>query len=499
MKNFSRYIFLYIMIVILPTIVTTSYFSSEISKKDRVEREVQAKWTASLHEDYWDDFIEDSVTIMEMLSITAATVQDNSEKIEPILLKANESDPRYGGMYLLDPDGNLLTGTSTINGTQLSKQKYIQEVIHTKDTIISNQVETLINGHPVIGIAKPVLDEKQNFLFIIITYLKVDYIQNILKMMTPEDRLIITNANDKTIMQVNHSGKMKEQKHYYSLPIDRIPWEVHVMIPEANQHQLRWERMKLGILTLFLCHIVYLLTNYYLLRRQSAREKKQNELQKLELIGTFAASIAHEIRNPLTGIKGLVQLLNEKYTSEKDQPYFSVIHQEINRINDIVGEFLVLGKPTVVKTDTVDLRVILTELIPLIQYEADQKHHQSQFILPEYPIYVLCSKDQMKQVILNITKNAIESMSSQGHLIVELKQVSNECQLSISDTGIGISIKEKKKVFKPFYTSKETGTGLGLVICKRIIDSFGGDIHISSKVNKGTTFTISLPVSASPQ
>src|SRR3954447_21047865 len=163
MKNFSRYIFLYIMIVILPTIVTTSYFSSEISKKDRVEREVQAKWTASLHEDYWDDFIEDSVTIMEMLSITAATVQDNLEKIEPILLKANESDPRYGGMYLLDPNGNLLTGTSTINGTDLSKQKYIQEVIHTKDTIISNQVETLINGHPVIGIAKPVLDEKQNF------------------------------------------------------------------------------------------------------------------------------------------------------------------------------------------------------------------------------------------------------------------------------------------------------------------------------------------------
>ena len=126
---------------------------------------------------------------------------------------------------------------------------------------------------------------------------------------------------------------------YYSLPIDRIPWEIHVLIPEANQHQLRWERIKFGIVTLLLCHIVYLLTNYYLLRRQSAREKKQNELQKLELVGTFAAGIAHEIRNPLTGIKGLVQLLNEKYTSEKDQAYFSVIHQEINRINEYLSEF----------------------------------------------------------------------------------------------------------------------------------------------------------------
>lgn len=500
MKNFNHYIFLYLMIVILPTVVISSYFSSEISRKDTMEREMHAKWIASLHEDHWDNFIEESVTVMEMLSVTAITIQDTLEKMEPILLKTNESDERYDGMYLLDPHGNVLTGTDKINGTYLSKQEYIQEVIRTKDTIISNQMETLINGHHVIGIAKPVLDENQNFLFIIIAYLNMDYMQNILKMMTPEEQLIITNANDETVIQINHNGEMKEQENYYSLPIDRIPWEIHVSIPEADQHQLRWERIMIGIAMLFLCHILYLLTHYYLLRRQSARKKKQNELQKLELVGTFAASIAHEIRNPLTGIKGLVQLLNEKYTSEKDQTYFSVIHQEINRINEIVSEFLVLGKPTAVKTDTVDLRVILTELTPLIQYEAARNHHQSEFILPEHPMCVMCSKDQMKQVVLNITKNAIESMSSsKGHLTVELKKVSNEVRLSISDTGIGISLKEKKKIFKPFYTSKETGTGLGLVICKRIIDSFGGNIHISSKVNKGTTVTISLPISTPPQ
>ena len=101
---------------------------------------------------------------MEVLSITAITIQDTLEKIEPILLQANASDPRYDGMYLLDSTGNVLIGAGTTNGTHLSKQAYIQEVIHTKDTIISNQIETLINGHHVIGIAKPVLDENQNFL-----------------------------------------------------------------------------------------------------------------------------------------------------------------------------------------------------------------------------------------------------------------------------------------------------------------------------------------------
>ncbi|MCQ6275071.1 two-component sensor histidine kinase [Bacillus sp. V3B] len=499
MKNFKHYIYLYIMIVILPAIIIVSYFSSEISKQDTVERARRAEWIASFHEDHWDNLIGNSVTIIETLSMTAVTIQDTLEKMEPILLKANESDHRYGGMYLLDTSGNVLTGTGVINETHFSKQKYIQEVIHMKDIIISNEIETLINGQRVIGLARPVLDEEQNFLFIIIAYLNVDYIQNILKMMMPEEHIVITNANDEMIMQINHSEKIKEQENYYSLPINRIPWKIHVSLREANQHQLRWEQVKIGILTLFLCHIIYLLVHYYRLRRQSAREKKQNEVQKLELVGTFAASIAHEIRNPLTGIKGLVQLLNEKYTSEKDQTYFSVIDQEINRINEIVSEFLVLGKPTAVKIDTVDVRMVLTELIPLIQYEADRNHHQSEFILPKHPMYVLCSKDQMKQVILNITKNAIESMNSKGNLIVELKQVSNECHLSISDTGIGISPKEKKKIFKSFYTSKETGTGLGLVICKRIIDSFGGHIHISSKVNKGTTFTISLPVSTPSQ
>jgi two-component system, sporulation sensor kinase D len=105
----------------------------------------------------------------------------------------------------------------------------------------------------------------------------------------------------------------------------------------------------------------------------------------------------------------------------------------------------------------------------------------------------------MKQVILNITKNAIESMPSKGQLMIELKQQSTQCQLLVTDTGIGISPKEMKKIFNPFFTSKETGTGLGLVICKRIIQSFHGEINISSKVDIGTTVTITLPIVLLPK
>jgi len=100
----------------------------------------------------------------------------------------------------------------------------------------------------------------------------------------------------------------------------------------------------------------------------------------------------------------------------------------------------------------------------------------------------------MKQVVLNITKNAIEAMKEKGIITIMLEVVENKAQLSISDTGQGISPKQMKRIFNPFYTSKETGTGLGLVICKRIIESNDGHIEIKSKLNKGTIVIIQLPI-----
>ena len=103
----------------------------------------------------------------------------------------------------------------------------------------------------------------------------------------------------------------------------------------------------------------------------------------------------------------------------------------------------------------------------------------------------------MKQVILNITKNAIEAMSEKGIVTISLLRITNEVHLSISDTGSGITPKQMKKIFHPFYTSKNSGTGLGLVICKRIIESFNGKIEIMSDKNEGTTVHIKLPLEQS--
>ncbi len=220
----------------------------------------------------------------------------------------------------------------------------------------------------------------------------------------------------------------------------------------------------------------------------------QNEAQKLELVGTLAASTAHEIRNPLTGIKGLVQLLSEKHNDKQDQFYFSVIEKEISRINQIVSEFLILGKPTMEDFEIMNLKDVVLELNPIIESEVNLVNVEYELNIKSKQLEVLGVRDQMKQVILNIIKNALESIEEEGKLSLKLSEVNRQAVLTISDTGVGITEQDLEKIFEPFFTSKECGTGLGLVVCRRIIESFGGEINISSNLNKGTSVEISLPL-----
>jgi len=200
------------------------------------------------------------------------------------------------------------------------------------------------------------------------------------------------------------------------------------------------------------------------------------------------------IRNPLTGIKGLVALLKEKYKDEQDQFYFSIIEQEIERINEIVSEFLILGKPTATIEQTYDVRTILNEVALIIQSEANLHNIVFHLHLPDHPVHIRCSKDHMKQVVLNITKNAIEAMTSGDTLTISVTNNETHAQLQIIDTGKGIPKHIQKHLFHPFFTNKDTGTGLGLVICKRIIEMYNGHIFINSIENEGTTVHIEIPL-----
>ncbi|SFA77117.1 MULTISPECIES: ATP-binding protein [unclassified Bacillus (in: firmicutes)] len=492
----KKNLLIYIFVVIVPFLLISSLTVVSTLKKDEKARIEHANWIATVHQKSWDKLIAETVTSMEMLSLTANTSMNNPEKLDPILKRTHQKDPRYGGIYVLDKYGTVIAGSNgLLVDTNLSKNTYIKNVIKTKDTIISNRYETLINRQKVIGLASPILDEDRNLNGLMVAHIRIDYIQNVMKILTPDTKILVYNGTANPMMKINIESPPKTYNNsWVSKPIERLPWSIYVKVPERKYKSIIENVYRPIFFILIISNILFLLIKYILLWEQSLREKKQNEQQKLELVGTLAASTAHEIRNPLTGVKGLIQLLSEKYTDPEDKYYFEVIDTEISRINEIVSEFLILGKPTAEKTDLIHIHMVIKELQPLIISEGNLFNAKCTWLFSDEEVIVECNKDQLKQVILNVTKNAFESISEDGNLNIQISKKEKWCEICIRDNGSGMTPEELTKIFTPFYTSKETGTGLGLVVCKRIVESFKGKIEVSSKKNEGTDVVILLPL-----
>lgn len=213
---------------------------------------------------------------------------------------------------------------------------------------------------------------------------------------------------------------------------------------------------------------------------------------KLSVVANMSAAIAHEVRNPLTSISGFIQLLKEQRNLKKE--YIEVIFSEIERIELVLSEMLLLSKPQVVNLKRFDIIKTLDYVIALISTKANMNSIEIKMNKGDNPIWIYGEENQLKQVFINIIKNAIEAMQNGGKVHVSLVNDSQFLSIYFSDTGCGIPKDTLEKIGQPFYTTKEKGTGLGLTTCFKIIENHKGKIHISSKVGIGTTFEVILPV-----
>jgi two-component system, sporulation sensor kinase E len=223
-------------------------------------------------------------------------------------------------------------------------------------------------------------------------------------------------------------------------------------------------------------------------------EANLHKSDTLSVIGQLAAGVAHEIRNPMTALKGFIQLLED--SSEGKHPmYFNVISTELNRIDAIINEFLILAKPQAIKFVEHSLTQIMEETVNLLSAQAVL--YNIQFLLhydDDLPTLV-CEPNQLKKVFINMIKNGIEVMPTGGHITITMsKTTDNQIHISIKDEGNGIPEEKLKKLGQPFYTTKERGTGLGLMVSYRIIEEHEGTIKVESEVGKGTIFHVYLPV-----
>lgn len=220
---------------------------------------------------------------------------------------------------------------------------------------------------------------------------------------------------------------------------------------------------------------------------------------KLAMLGKISASIAHEIRNPLTAIRGFIQLLRPHLTKLGKDEYARIILTEIDRANDIIYEFLNSSKPSAPQTTVIPVSSLLKEVVLLTESEALMNGCEVILLDESKPLHISVDVKQIKQVILNIIKNAMDAIADQGHehtgkIEIRTRKDQKNVNICISDNGKGMDHITLSHLFDPFFTTKESGTGLGLSVSYRIIKNHRGYISVDSKVGKGTEFVISLPI-----
>ncbi|WP_419883648.1 PAS domain S-box protein [Peribacillus sp. B-H-3] len=226
----------------------------------------------------------------------------------------------------------------------------------------------------------------------------------------------------------------------------------------------------------------------------------QEQLKKsdtLNVVGELAAGIAHEIRNPMTALKGFIQLLQGS-VKEDFSNYFNVITSELQRIETIITEFLVLAKPQAVKYFRQNINSIMKETLELLTAQALMLNIQFEVNYQEADLMIYCEGNQLKQVFINIIKNALEVMPDGGIVRVETsREGDRHIKITIADQGIGISEEKIRKLGEPFYTTKERGTGLGLMVSYKIVEEHRGWVEVESEEGKGTAFHLFLPMDRS--
>jgi len=214
--------------------------------------------------------------------------------------------------------------------------------------------------------------------------------------------------------------------------------------------------------------------------------------EKLSLVGELAAGIAHEIRNPLTSLRGFMQLYMKEDIDGSRKLRNDVMLSEIDRINEIVSELLVLAKPSNEGYESRDVVQILNHVTRLFEGQANLYNVQITKEIDAHLPFIQCQVS-INQVFINIVKNAIESMPNGGDILIQATQMNDKLYIRIKDSGHGIPQEQMTKIGNPFFTTKETGTGLGLMVSMRIIQNHKGTMRIESEVGKGTMVEVILP------
>ena len=297
---------------------------------------------------------------------------------------------------------------------------------------------------------------------------------------------------------------LKEQFNYFEQLFDQFDYSLSELtdyyksIGQHNFGELIIQYNKEDCKTVKVISVVYkdldiLVTTLYVQENGQFTSQSSTDLG-IRLLGENTAKILHEINNPLTSLKGYVDLMVKK--EEFNISYLNIIQQELQKIEVLTSDLLKLSNPRNDKYDSISIISLVEECINLISVEAHRNDCEIFLhINVDQDSFILVNKTRIQQVILNILKNGIEAIgkNNSGVLNVVITKVLNQFKISITDNGPGINKEDMDKIFNSFFTTKESGTGLGLSISKQLIEEHNGKLLVDSEEGVGTTFTVYIP------
>ncbi len=216
-------------------------------------------------------------------------------------------------------------------------------------------------------------------------------------------------------------------------------------------------------------------------------------VEKLNLVSQLAASVSHEVRNPLTVIRGFIQLVLATKLSRKQEEYLSMAVTELDRATEIITDFLTFAKPDLEKVEKLALGQELQYIYNMISPYATMQSVETRLLL-RTPCWIQGDSQKLRQCMLNLCKNSIEAMPDGGELTLELERIGDQAHVRIFDTGTGMTSEQLKRLGTPYFTTKQKGTGLGMAVVFSIIAAMNGQIDIRSAPSEGTAITMRFAI-----
>lgn len=242
-----------------------------------------------------------------------------------------------------------------------------------------------------------------------------------------------------------------------------------------------------------------------ILRVEDVTERKSKEArlrraESLASLTTLAAGVAHEIKNPLGSIGIHIQLIQKELAAlaederERIQSYIDVVNEEVNRLNKIVVDFLFAVRPMNVELEDRDINVVIGDLLEFVRYELEENDIELDADLQDDLPQIQLDDKYFKQAIMNIVKNALAAMPDGGTLRVKTRCRGDTVELSIEDTGQGMSEDVREKIFEPYFTTRDFGSGIGLTLVYKVVKEHMGEITVKSEEGRGSSFIVTFPV-----